>query len=144
MVHALTQAYRVLTPGGLLLDLRPDHDPAGRRRKQLPVHVVTADAEYDAGAVIETSSYYQDFAAADRSVQRVIRQGLFELEGAEIFHMRWYFRTIETLQNTLAGDWTGTQMPPATRRRLMSLLETHPCGEIAVKETFRLNALRKK
>lgn len=144
MVHALTQAHRVLTSQGLLLDLRPDRDPAGRRAKLLDTCVVTPGAEYGVGAAVETPSYYTDFVAADRAVERTIRRQLFRLSAAEIFPLRWYFRTLEILEKTLAKDWTGTRLPAPVRRRLKALLARHPHAEIAIAVTFRLNVLRKR
>ena len=144
MVHALTQAHRVLTSQGMLLDLRPDRDPAGRRAKLLETYVVTQGAEYEVGAAVETPSYYTDFVAADRAVEQTIRRQLFSLSAAEIFRLRWYFRTLGILEETLAKDWTGTHLPAPVRRRLKALLDRHPRGEIAIAETFRLNVLRKR
>ena len=144
MVHALTQAHRVLTPQGLLLDLRPDRDPGGRRAKLLDTFVVTRSAEYEVGTVVETPSYYPDFVAADRAVERVIRRQRFSLQGAEIFQLRWYFRSLEILEETLAKDWTGTLLPAPVRRRLKGFLDRHPRAQIAIAETFRLNVLRKR
>jgi len=144
MVHALTQAHRVLTSQGLLLDLRPDRDPGGRRAKLLDTYVVTRGAEYEVGAVVETPSYYPDFVAADRAIERVIRRQLFSLHAAEIFRLRWYFRTLEILEETLTKDWTGTRLPAPVRRRLEGLFDRHPHAQIAIAETFRLNVLRKR
>lgn len=144
MVHALTQVHRVLASHGLLLDLRPDRDPGGRRAKPLDTYVATGGAAIQAGVIIETPAYYADFAAADRAVERAIRQQLFSLDAAEIFPLRWYFRTLEVLESVLAEDWTGTTLPVRVRRRLQSLLRVYPNSQITVTETFRLNALQKR
>lgn len=144
MVHALTQTHRVLAPYGLLLDLRPDRDPGGHHAKLLETYVVTKGTEFEAGAMVETSSYYADYVASDRAVEQVIRQQLFRLRDAEIFRLRWHFRTLDTLEETLATEWTGTDLPASVRRRLRTLVDTHPRAQIAVAETFRLNVLRKR
>lgn len=144
MVHALTQVHRVLAPRGLLLDLRPTRDPGGRRAKLLPTYVVTPSGEHPAGALVESPTYYADFVAADRAVERAIRRGLFSLQGAESFYLRWYFRSLDILEQTLTTDWTGTQLPTSVRRRLTNLLDRHPAAQMAVSEMFRLNALGKR
>ena len=144
MVHALTEAHRVLASPGLLLDLRPDRDPGGRRAKPLDAYVVIRGSNVEVGALVETPSYYADFVAGDRAVEQVIRQRLFGLQAVEIFRLRWYFRTLDILEQTLAEDWTGTALPASVRRRLTSLLNGCPKGQIAVTETFRLNVLRKR
>src|SRR2546427_2634139 len=102
MVHALTKAHRVLASHGLLLDLRPDRDPGGRRAKPLDTYVVIEGSHVEAGALVETPSYYADFVAGDRAVQRGIRQRLFGLQAGEIFRLPWYFRTLDNFLPTLA------------------------------------------
>ncbi|MGH2401006.1 MAG: hypothetical protein ACRDF6_14310, partial [bacterium] len=94
--------------------------------------------------VLEDPSYYQDFVAADRAVERAVRRDVFSPRATEIFNFRWYIRTLEILDEILAKDWTGTQVPVPVRRRVETLLSRHPDGEIAVEERFRLNVLRKK
>src|SRR5713226_8627970 len=137
MVHALTEAHRVLAPHGLVLDLRPDRDPGGRRAKRLDTYVVTAGTDIAAGAMVETSSYCADFVAADHAVQQIIRRQLFSLHAAEIFTLRWYFRTLDILEETLAKEWTGTTLPASVRRRLNILVDAHQYAQIAVTENFR-------
>ena len=144
MVHALTEAHRVLASPGLLLDLRPDRDPGGRRAKPLDTYVVIRGSDVEAGALVETPSYYADFVAGDRAVEQVIRKHLLALQAVEIFRLRWYFRTLAILEQTLTEDWTGTDLPASVRGRLTSVLNAHPNAEIAVTETFRLNVLRKR
>ncbi len=144
MVHALTEAHRILDPHGLVLDLRPDRDPGGRRAKLLDTFVITAGMDIAAGALVETSSYYRDFVAADHAVEHVVRRQLFIASAAEIFRLRSYFRTIDALEETLARDWTGTTLPALVRRRLGALLDVHQNAQIAVWDTFRLNVLRKR
>lgn len=144
MVHALTETHRVLTSHGLLLDLRPDRDPGGHRAKRLDTFVVTARAEIEAGAMLETPTYHADFVAGDRAVEQIIRRRFFTLRAAEIFPLRWYFRTLDVLEEALAKDWTGTDLPSAVRRRLRELLDANPDAQIAVAETFRLNVLCKR
>jgi hypothetical protein len=134
----------VLTSHGLLLDLRPDRDPGGRRAKLLDTYVVAGGADIEAGAMVETPAYYGDYVASDRAVEHVIRQGLFTLHAAEIFRPRWYFRMLDILEETLAKDWTGTTLPAPVRQHLRVSLDAQPKAQIAVAESFPLNVLRKR
>src|SRR2546427_5113841 len=123
MVHARTEAHRVLASPGLLLDLRPDRDPGGRRAKPLDAYVVIRGSNVEAGALVETPSYYADFFAGDRAVEQGIRQRLFWLQAVEIFRLRWDFRTLGIFWQTLAGEWTRTGLPASRRPRLPSFLK---------------------
>src|SRR2546428_2731742 len=97
MVHALTEAHRVLASPGLLLDLRPDRDPGGRRAKPLDTYVVIRDSDVEAGALVETPSYYAGFVAGDRAVQQVIRKHLLALQAGEILRLPSYVPTLGIL-----------------------------------------------
>jgi SAM-dependent methyltransferase len=70
MVHALREAYRVLKPGGLLIDLRPA--PAHRR-----VGIVSGGRYRRLGITRESLDLDR---AAERALRRVRRAGLFRLE----------------------------------------------------------------
>jgi hypothetical protein len=67
MVHALEEAWRVLSPDGLLIDLRP----AMVRRR---VDVIAADAHRKLGFMRER---FDDDILANRAVAGVVRRGLF-------------------------------------------------------------------
>lgn len=70
MVHALSEAWRVLEPGGLLIDLRP----AKVHRR---VGVLRAGRFRLAGVARET---FETEAASNEAVVRVIGDGLFRLD----------------------------------------------------------------
>lgn len=143
MVHALTQAHRVLRPRGYLVDYRPDRDPTGRRRKRLEVSVTVGRNEVPAGVLEETASYYPDYVASDRAVRRVLAKRFFVLRMSEMVWPKIYFRTLAVLENYLSTQWTGTTLGTTTRTRLDRLLRARPKGQIAVVENFRLNVLQK-
>src|SRR2546426_6641612 len=91
MVHALTEAHRVLASPGLLLDLRPDRDPGGRRAKPLDAYVVIRGSNVEAGGLVEKPSYYADFFARDRAVEQGIPERLFWLQAGGSFRPPLYF-----------------------------------------------------
>ncbi len=68
MVHALGEVWRVLKPGGVLIDLRPEAE-------QSLVGVVQAGKFLQIG---ETLISFDDFMAADRALDQVIQRGRFK------------------------------------------------------------------
>src|SRR4030067_285792 len=85
MVHALSEAHRVLKPNGLLLDLRPG--PKHRR--------VGISRRGRWRAVGATRESFEDDRAANAAVARVLRQGLFRRERRMKFDLYRYMNTLE-------------------------------------------------
>src|SRR2546426_5033352 len=101
MVHALTEAHRVLASPGLLLDLRPDRDPGGRRAKPLDAYVVIRGSNVEAGALVGTPRYYADFVARGRAGEQGIPQRLFWLQAGGSFPLPLVFPPPGILLQTL-------------------------------------------
>lgn len=141
MVHALREIHRVLTPGGLLADLRPDRRLEGGKRRR----DVLAKLRYRRGqreipvGVLQEGSFADD-EAADRAVRRVLREDLFVLESSETLPFHFYFRDLESADDYLTTRETANVDLP-TRRRL-EVLTRRPGGEIVLVETLRLNVMR--
>jgi len=142
MVHALREIHRVLTPGGLLADLRPDRrlDARKRRRDVLAKLFYARGGRETPVGVLEEGSFADD-EAADRALRRVVRDGLFTLESSETLSFRYYFRDLESADDYLETRETANVDPP-TRRRL-EVLSLRPGGEIVLVETLLLNVIRK-
>lgn len=143
MVHALTEAHRVLSPHGTVVDYRPDLDPGGRRAKPLELYCVDRGDLIPAGHLIETPQYYGDYRSANRAVEQALRRGLFTLVSSELSRPRVHFQSLNVLKDYLATYWTGTTMPPSDERRMSGLLRNRPGAGIVVSEVFRFNVLRK-
>ncbi len=142
MVHALTEAHRVVRQNGIVVDYRPDLDPGGRRAKPLELYCVYDGESIAAGHMIETPEYYGDYLSSNRAVQQVLRRELYTLVSSELVRPRVYFRSLDILKDYLAKQWTGTTLSREVERRLASLLRQHS-GAIMVSELFRVNVLRK-
>lgn len=143
MVHALRQAHRVLRAGGSVIDLRPDRDPGGRRAKPMTACLVLRGIERPAGALIETAAFHADYVAADRAVAQSVRRGLFSVRSTERLQLRIHVRSLDVLEEKLKTEWTGTTLPPQTRRRLGVLLRRHRSAHLVVVDTYRLTVLQK-
>lgn len=141
MVHALREIHRVLTPGGLLADLRPDRRlEAGKRRRDVLAKLLYLRGQREIPVGVLEEGSFADDEAADRAVRRALREGLFTSESSETLSFRLYFRDLDSADDYLATRETANVALP-TRRRL-EVLTRRPGGEIVLAETLRLNVLR--
>jgi hypothetical protein len=115
MVHALAECRRVLTPGGLLIDLRPF---AGN----WPLDVMTPTQQWTAGT-LDDSLEQPDDQAANAAIAAAVRAGWFVPERATTFEFAWYWDTLAELEAYLVERWsTVMRLPPETRRAVQRLL----------------------
>ena len=135
MVHALTEAHRLLKPNGLLRDLRP---AASHRRAGLG-----EGKQWKQVGVMREN--FDDDIAADRAIRQVTREGLFKQESVVEFDLD---RVMDTLQDFRAwlDDFPGDKMPSHDwlYKRVERTLEKESNGtKIAVRGLMRLRLLRK-
>lgn len=140
MVHALTEAHRVLKPAGHVVDLHPEGGTVRPRR--LPVSIVRNGRATLVGEWPEDDDSYDRYLASDGAVERVIRRGLFKRHGSETFLLRYHFRSLPAF-DTMREKWASPPLPPAVRSRLEGLLHVHRDASIVVVEPFRMNVLEK-
>ncbi len=144
MVHALVLLHAVLTPHGVLADLRPDRLAIPRRPARHPqVYCVEGDRRVHAG-YLKTLKPLADYRAADLAVRRVIRRGLFALQAIEAFDFHYYFDSLAHLEKALATRWTDTVLEASTRHRLRVLLRKYPRGRIMAVSRIRLSVTIKR
>ena len=110
MVHALTEAHRVLKVNGILIDLRPSHK---HRRAGLG-----EGKDWQMIGMMRENS--DDDLAADRAVKQVIRKGMFKQESLVEFDLD---RVMDTLSDLRAwfNDFNVNQLP--THQRLYQKVE---------------------
>jgi hypothetical protein len=87
MVHALREIWRVLIPGGHLIDLRP-------RATNWPLEVV-ADGQVMLAGKVDNAPFVPDDSAAESAIQRTVREGLFSPENQVSFDCASYWDTLE-------------------------------------------------
>jgi hypothetical protein len=103
MVHALKEIWRVLVPGGLLLDLRP-------LCTSWPVEVVTGERVMRAGA-LDDSLALSDDLAANRAIAHVVSERWFTREREGSFTYDWYWDTLEELKEHVEELWYPIVVP---------------------------------
>lgn len=144
MVHALTQIHRVIRPGGIVADLRPDRfaDPR-RSRPQLPEIYWAPDGRKRFQVLNKSPENLRKHRAATRALQHVLRRGLFVLEGTETFAFHYYFQTLGAFERQLKTVWKESFLRPSVYRRLQTAQGRSRHGHVVVIEPLRLNVLRK-
>ena len=98
MVHALREIWRVLTPGGLVLDVRP---LAG----DWPVEVVARGHVLAAGQVDHKPEGYVDDRAANDAAALAGREGWFVREREGAFDFAYYWDTPEEMRAYVEEQW---------------------------------------
>ncbi len=136
MVHALTEAHRVLKPGGHLIDLRPG---AVRRA----VGLVRGGRFQLLG---QTREKFDDDRAADRAVARVVRAGLFRLERRRQFICPRVMDSLDEFRAWMDEFVRDAELAPHDWlvRRVERALAARPGkAQIAVRGPLVMQALRK-
>ena len=135
MVHALTEAHRVLKPDGILLDLRP---AASHRRAGLG----EGERWKQVGVMREN---FDDDIASDRAVKQVIRDGIFKQEKLIEFDLDRVMDTLPDFRAWLDDFWTD-KLPSHDwlYRRVERALTKEKAGtKIAVRGLMRLRVMLK-
>ena len=99
MVHALTESWRVLVPGGILIDIRPIicH----------PSIEVLLDGEVKIAGQMDDSGSLADHTAADRAVETAVSQGLFITKQAKTpFDFTYYWESLDLMIDYITGRWS--------------------------------------
>jgi hypothetical protein len=135
MVHALTEAHRVLKPNGILIDLRPaaSHRRAGFGEGKHWKMVGVMRENFD------------DDIASDRAVRQVVREGLFKQGSVVEFDLD---RVMDTLPDFRAwlDDFSTDKLPSHDwlYQKVERALAKKPTGtKIAVRGLMRMRVLVK-
>jgi hypothetical protein len=116
MVHALREIWRVLVPGGLLLDLRPFC-------ASWPVEVVIGERVVRVGVVDDTLALTDDLAA-NRSIALAASDGWYTRERDDSFGYDWYWDSVEEMKTHVEERWSPITIPDLAYRRAERLMAT--------------------
>ncbi len=95
MVHALSEARRVLKPGGCLIDLRPS-----TRNRSIELELASATLFI---GEIDSSNSVSDHAAADEALAEALAAGAFQREHQTAFPYMSDLDTLADLRDFKAG-----------------------------------------
>ncbi len=147
MVDALRQAHRVLAPGGILVDARPDSRVLSHAE-----HVIAPGRYREAGRIRTSREELGNDRAADLAVARVkrarlfrpVRQGRFwhrvhfddlaALEDYLVEHMRFQHRVRWRVDAARRREWRGDPwvIRRAVRFELLRRLSVQPNASLSV------------
>ena len=135
MVHALSEIHRVLTPGGLLLDLRPISGDT-------PLEVVRPGRSPELAGYYDEPSDHPDDVAANNAVARAVRRGLFQRERDGSFRFAYYWDSVDEMRAYVKEKWTATRLPGPVSRKARRLMAPGD-GRVRARVNMNITRLRK-
>jgi hypothetical protein len=136
MVDALREIHRVLVPGGILIDARPDSRVPAYAERQKP------RGSERFGLVRTSRAELASDGASDAAISRVVREGLFKPERRGRFWHRLPFDSLAALRQYLRdhlrfvhrAEWV---VDSATRKR-------HANEPFLIRRAVRYEVLRRR
>lgn len=98
-MHALNEIRRVLSPHGLLIDLRPLLD-------RWPVEVAWTKGYREAGRATDLADAISDDTAANAAFEQILSTGGLQRQREEIFSFFYYWDTPREMQEYVRDEWS--------------------------------------
>jgi len=118
MVHALQEAWRVLVPGGIMIDVRP-------LCVDVPLEILTPAGSESAGLVDMNPEIDKDIAS-DAAIQAVIGDGLYKMVKQEYFDFAYYWNSIREFKADLDERWKDEViLPIEVLKRARAMFKKH-------------------
>ena len=118
MVHALQEAWRVLPPHGIMIDLRP-------RADNMPLEILHKDGIESAG-MVDMSPDLPDDQAGDEAIATIVRKGLFKQILSDRFLFTNYWISMEDFLEDWDEHWKdGANLPDEVLQRATMLFKQH-------------------
>jgi hypothetical protein len=97
MVHALIEAYRILAPHGVLIDVRP-------LSLDVPLEIIYKGG-CDSAGLIDMSPDLELDIAADQAIERVLNDNLFTEVSKEFFDFPYFWKTMKDFLEDIQEFW---------------------------------------
>ena len=97
-MHALKEAERVLVPKGTMIDVRP-------LSVNVPLEIIYKGGRESAGDIDMSPTIQYDFAA-DKAIEEVLKEGLYQEVFVEYFDFAFYWKTINAMKKYIDEKWT--------------------------------------
>jgi len=104
MVHALKEAYRVLIPQGIMIDVRP-------LSVDVPLEIIYKGGSESAG-IIDMSPDIDLDIAADRAIASVVKDRIFVESKVEFFDFAFNWKTLKDMQDYMEEFWKDDVIVP--------------------------------
>ncbi|TMG32450.1 MAG: hypothetical protein E6H93_04705 [Chloroflexi bacterium] len=139
MVHALQRAGRRLSPGGMLISLRP-------HRRWRPTVAITAPGYRLPIARLVNPAFEGNLRSADSALDRVVDEGWFTAAGTRSSRYRIFLQRPSQMRTYLELiNPPRPRFPPGGRARLFALWNSAPPGaRIEVTEYLVITVLRRR
>ncbi len=137
MVHALQEAWRVLHPSGILIDLRPLCADA-------PLEVVRTGSSALAGQVDMSPDIAQE-VAADQAIESVVGEGIFSRLRLEFFDFAYYWDNVADMLADMDEYWKGDVILAASViRKARALIKKYqPHAQVRLRVPMKLETFEK-
>ena len=114
-MHALEESWRVLSPNGVLVDIRPY---LGNMRLE-----VLSDDGVELAGIIDDSDLVPDHEAVDRSLAGGQKNGMFVKEEEKFFDYEYIWDTREDFKSYVDENWTSRKVSIANYSKLKKLVK---------------------
>ncbi len=136
MVHALAETWRVLKPGGRLIDLRP-------YSSGWPLEVFTLDTQILAGPLDDSIGIALDIAS-NNAILEALQNGWFQAETKTTFEYTYYWHTVDDMHDYLQENWQKSATVPEpilSKARRLVQSTTEPT-QIRIRRSMTLASYR--
>lgn len=114
MVHALNEIHRVLTPDGVLIDLRP-------LCGHWDIEVFSARETRETGTMTDLPRGIEDDEAANRAMAAAESNGWFQREKETLFRIHYVWDTASEMEEWVDDEWENmNSLDPAARQATRS------------------------
>jgi hypothetical protein len=137
MVHALKEAYRILVPQGILIDVRP-------LSVNVPLEVIYKGGSESAG-ILDLRPERDSDIAADRAIESVLMDQIYKELMLEYFDFTYYWKTIKDMKADLEEYWKDDVIvpPEVFQQARMLFKKRHPQTKIRVGVQMKLGKYEK-